>query len=192
VVDHARRLVTGWLSMRENHFGAPRAFSEFFALFLLPPFPLSLFLSSLFNVPCPCLPSSVPCSTSLFLVFRPQSPAAYIYVPCLPSPVPCLTSLFLGFGPLYPVSHLRSLSLVPCPLSHISVPWLPSPVPCITSLLLVFRPQSPAAYIYMFLVSRPLSPVSRLWSLAPVLFTLSHVICPLSPQSPSLSYAGPY
>ncbi len=104
------------------------------------------FLSSLFNVPCPCLPSSVPCITSRFLVYRSQSPAAYIYVPCLPSPVPCLTSLFLGSGPLYPVSrdlspvsHLCSLasvlctlSHVICPLSHISVPWLRSSVPCLT------------------------------------------------------------
>jgi hypothetical protein len=65
------------------------------------------------------------------------------------------------------VSHLCSLSSVPCPLSYISIHCLPSSVPCLTSL---------------FLVPCPLSPVSHLCSLSPVLCPLSHISVPCRPS----------
>jgi hypothetical protein len=73
--------------------------------------------------------------------------------------------------PLSPFHPFRcplflSLSNVLCPLSHFFVLCLPSYVPCLMSLFLIFR---------------PLSPVSQLCSLSPVFCTLSHVICFLSP-----------
>jgi hypothetical protein len=84
---------------------------------------LSPVLCSMFHFSVPCLPSSVPCLTSLFLVF--------------PLIVPCLTSLFLVSHPLFPVSRLCSLSPVLCSMSHVSVPCVPTSVPCLTFLFLV-------------------------------------------------------
>jgi hypothetical protein len=76
-------------------------------------------------------------------------------------------------------------------LSHGSAPCLPSSDPCLTSLnVLVSRPLSPVSRICslptvrcpqsLFLVSRPLSLVSRLCSLSPVLCTLP-INCPSVP-----------
>ncbi len=73
-----------------------------------------------------------------------------------------------------PFSYPFFPSCVPC---LTSLPCLPSYVPCLTSLFLI--------------VSRPLSPVSRLCSLSPVLCTQSHLICPLAPILLSLS-PNPY
>jgi hypothetical protein len=132
LAEHAQS--NNWYSsMRDNHFGAPRAFFRVFPLFPLSPIPLSL-LRSLSNVLCPlshvfviCLPSYVP--SSLFLVL---CPLCHVSVPCLPSAVPNLTSLILVPHPLSPVSRLCSLYPILYPLSHGSAPCLPSSVPCLT------------------------------------------------------------
>ncbi len=141
--------------MRENHFGAPRAFSDVFPL--------------------------IPCLTSLFLVSRPLStvscicvslptvrcPQSYVSVPCLPSSVHCLTYLSLAYRPLAPVLRLCSLynvyhvhfqSFSSFPLSPILCPLLPSlsNVHCILSHVFV-----------LYFVSRPFFPVSRLCPLFP-------------------------
>ncbi len=145
-------------------------------LFLVshPLFPVSL-RCSLFPVHCslshvcvPCLPSSVPCLTSLCLVSRPLSPVlcsmSHFSGPCLPSSVPCLTSLFRDSRPLSPilcsVSLLCSLSPVLCSMSHFFVPCLPPSVPNLTS---------------MFLVSRSLPQILSLCSLYPVLLSRQFV-----------------
>ncbi len=108
----------GWLSISENHFGAPK-------VYLLPP--CHPFL-------CPLLLSMyyVLCPLSLFLVSRPRSPflplcslssvhcpLSHVPVPCLPSAVPSLTSQLHVSSPLSPVSPFCSLSPVLCTLSPI-------------------------------------------------------------------------
>jgi hypothetical protein len=67
---------------------------------------------------------------------------------CLPSSVPCLTSLFLASRPLFPVSLLCSLSPVLCSLSHFSVPCFLTFVPCLTSLFLVSHPLFHVSLLY--------------------------------------------
>jgi hypothetical protein len=100
-------------------------------------------------------------------------------IPLSPFPVPCL---------------LSQVSIpIPCSLSHVSVPFLPSSVPCLTSLFLVSRPLSPILmshffvsclppsvpfFTSLFLVSCPLFSVSLLCSLSPVLCSLSHFSVP--------------
>jgi len=113
------------LSIRKNHFGARRAFSEFFlcspVTHSFVPFsrPHSLYLVSrlMSYVSVPCLPSSVTCLTCLFLASCLLSPVLHLLSPFL---CPCLTSLF--WSPvLYTLSH------VICPLSPILLS--PSPKP---------------------------------------------------------------
>jgi len=79
--------------------------------------------------------------------------------------------------------HFQSFSfLTPVPFS---CPYLTSLVPSLTSLYFVSHPMSPVlrplSHCTLLLVSRPLSPVSLLCSLSPVLCTLSLGMCSLSP-----------
>ncbi len=133
--EHARKLVTRWLSMRENwllfdwyahklvtsklytwenNFCAQRAFSEFFLSSSCHPF-LCPLLPSLSNFLCPLFFCSL--SPSL-------GPLSYVSVPCLLSYVPCLMALLLVFRPLSPLSRLCSLSPDLCTLS-INCPSVP-------------------------------------------------------------------
>jgi hypothetical protein len=77
--------------MHENHLGALRAFSEFFLW--------------------PLLQSKVPSFTSLYFDSHPICTLSYISVPCLPSSVPYLTRLFLAYRPLSPIMSLFLVSL---------------------------------------------------------------------------------
>jgi hypothetical protein len=141
--------------MRENHFGAPHAFSEFFLSSPCHPFLCPLLLS-LSYVLCPlshvfvlCLSSYVPCSLSLVLC-----PLCHVSVPCLPSAVPCLTSLIL-------VPHASS-------------------IPCLTALLLVSRPLYTVSHD-LFLSPIFLSPSPDRYQLSqcPLCVALFHCSCPL-------------
>ncbi len=138
LAEHAQKLVTCWLSIRENHFGATQNFqrSVFCVLFPLSPVPLSpspipclmsLVLYTLSYVSVICLPSAVPsltsacfvsCLTSLFLVSRLKwsVPSPILPVPQCPS-VPLSVALFHCSYPLllcFPSSFPSSLVL--CPL----------------------------------------------------------------------------
>jgi hypothetical protein len=62
LAEHARKLVTHWLRVREKHFGSQCAFSEFYGYLCSLCHP---FLCPLSHILCPCL-------TSLFLVSRSQ------------------------------------------------------------------------------------------------------------------------
>ncbi len=116
LTEHTRKLVTRWLSIHRNLFYW--YWTMFFPLSsVLPsPFPI-LVLCLLFQVSVPCIPSSVPCLTSLFLVSHPLFPV--------------LSSLFLVSHPLFLVWLLCSLFPTLC---------LSSSVPCLTSLFLDFLP----------------------------------------------------
>ncbi len=166
LAEHTRKLFTCYLNIRKNHCGAARAFSEFFLSSPCHPL-LSLLIPSLSNVLWPlshdfvlCLSSYVP-FTSLFLVSRPLSPLSrlcslspvlcplsHVSVPCLPSSVPSLTSLKFVSCPTV------------CPLSYVSVPCLPSSIPSLSYMFLASHPAVPSL-TSLFLLSRPLSPVSR-------------------------------
>jgi hypothetical protein len=113
LAEHARKLVTCWLSIHKNHFGTPHRFSEF---------------SSVPPVTCSSVPFSHPCLTSYVPCPRPMSPVPVLcplspsYAPCLTSlflvsSPPSLKSLFLASFPLPPVLRLGSLSLDLCPKS---------------------------------------------------------------------------
>jgi hypothetical protein len=143
--EHAQKLVTRWLSMRGNwllvgwactkigyllaeqsrkSLRRTTCISKFFLSSSCHPF-FSLLLPSLSNFLCPlshvfvlCLPSYVPCLTSLSL--SPiLCPLSHVSVPCLPSNVPSFKFLFLESQPLCYVLRLCSLSLVFCTLSHV-------------------------------------------------------------------------
>jgi hypothetical protein len=160
LAEHTRKLVTRWLSIcgKFVFIGSEPCFSPVICSPVPFSRPLSNILCLVSQVSVLCLPSSVSCLTSLFLVSRPLFPVSRL-CPCLQSSVPCLTSLF-------PVS--RPLSPILCSMSHFFVPCLPSSVPCLTSL---------------FLVSRPLFHVSRLCSLSPILCSMSHFFVPCLPSS---------
>jgi hypothetical protein len=77
---------------------------------------------------------------------------------------------------LFPLSHVFVLCLpsyVLCPLSYVSVPCLPYSVPYLTHISVPCLPSAVPSLTSLFFVSRPLSPVSLLCSLSPVLCTLS-------------------
>ncbi len=144
---HAKKLFTRWLSICKTSFSA---FSKFFfsspCHSLTPMSPSSVRVS---NVLCPlshvfvlCLPSYVPCLTSLLLVFRPLY---YISVLCLSSAVPSLAPLFLVSHPLSPVSQLCVVSRLLSCLTW-SVPSLPSSF--LRPLALSTVPVSPFLWLY--------------------------------------------
>ncbi len=102
-------------------------------------------------------------------------------------------------------AHFQSFSsLSPVPHSYVpfSRPCLTSFVPPLTSLYFVSRPMSPVLRLcflipvlcltYLFLAYRPLSPVLRLCSLYPI-YPLSHNFAPCLPSSlPCLTWSVPY
>ncbi len=168
--EHAWKLVTRWLSMRENWLLEGWACAKNGLLYgwayakigsLLPEHAKKLLtgwqrkcknsfqrifkifpLFRLSLIPCPLLPS----------LSNVLCPPSHAFVLCLLSYVPCLTSLLL----------------VSRPLAYISVPCLSSAVP------------SPGP---LFLVSHHLSPVSQFCSLSPVFFTCLTLSVPCLPSS---------
>ncbi len=171
--EHARKLVTHWLSTRGNWSLIGWACTEIgysltehtqklvtlayveisFYWYWTMFFPLSSVPLSPFPVPCSMSPVSRVCSLSPILCSL-----SHVSVPCFPSTVPCITSLFLVSHPLFLVLLLYSLFPALC---------LSSSVPCLTTL---------------FLVSHPLFPVS-LCSLFPALSSLSYISVPCIPSS---------
>ncbi len=74
-----------------------------------------------------------------------------------------------------------------CGAPHTFCTCLPSYIPCLTFLFLVSRPLSPVSCTCLLLSYHPLSPVLRLCSLSPVLCPLSQVSVPFLPSAvPSL------
>ncbi len=151
-VEHARKLVTGWLSMRKNwlligwehawklvirwlslreyNFSAPRTFSEFFLCSPSHPF-FCLLLLSLSNVLCPMSHVS-----ALLPVLRPLS---YVSVPCLPSSILCLT----WSVPCLTSSFLRPLT----PITWSTVPFSVALFLCSSSLFLCFPSPDPSSLV---------------------------------------------
>ncbi len=174
LAEHAWKLVTHWLSMRGNWLLFGWAYTEI-------GYSLGQHTQTFVFIgiaPCfsPVIRSPVPFSRPLSNVLCLLS---QVSVPCLPSFVPCFTSLFLVSRPLFRVSLLCSLSPILCSLSHFYVLCFPPFVshPCLTSLFLVsqFRPLfhvSLLCSLSPILCSQshfPLFPVSRLCSLNPIL-----------------------
>jgi hypothetical protein len=139
LAEHARKLVTPWLSICKNHYciGAQHIQSN-----SVPSDPSSVpFYRPISN-------SYVNCITSLFLVSSsPVTPVFRLFLVPLPlSPVSRLCSLppvrcphavsplcsYSCLPSAVPALRLCSLSPVLCRLSHVSVPCLPSSVHCLT------------------------------------------------------------
>ncbi len=151
LAEHARKLVTLWLSISGNWLLVGWAYAEihFYCFIGIEPcfYPV---IHSTVPFSRPLSPVSSVNSHSLFPVSRLCSfyPILYslsnFFVSCLPSSVPFITSLFLVSRPLFPVSLLCSLFPALCSLSHVSVPCIPSTLSCITScsLSLVLCSQS--------------------------------------------------
>ncbi len=104
LAEHAQKLVTLWLSMRTNWLLADWAYakilSEHHMHFQSSSVPHVIFSSVPFYHPCLC---PMPHVSALSHIL---SPLSYVSVPnCLPSSVPCLTSLFLVSRPPYSVSR---------------------------------------------------------------------------------------
>jgi len=133
LAEHAQKLVTCWLSIREIISVQHNILRVPCVLFPLSPVPLSPSPIPCFMSPvlCPlsyvsliCLPSAVPSLTSLFLVCL-LCLLFHISVPCLPSSVPCLkwsvpSPILLS---PYPPSS------VPCLKWSVPSPLLLSPYP---------------------------------------------------------------
>jgi hypothetical protein len=146
--EYARKLVTRWLSMRQNWLLVGWACMKIGYSLAEHARKLVTRQASIrknhFGAP------------HVFSEFFPVPPITRSSVrfsrPSLTSPVWCLC---LFSHPMSPVLCLCCLYPVLCPLSHVSVLCLPSAVPSLTSMLFVSRPLSPVTRD-LSLVSHPL------------------------------------
>ncbi len=148
LAEHAQKLVTCWLSIREiisvQH-NISRGLCSVFCS------PYLLFLCPLLPSPVSCLPSYVPCLTFLGFASRLLSPVLHL-CSFSASFVSCFTSLFLVSRPLFPVSSdpsrlpssfLRTLDPINC---H-SVPLSVALFHCSYPLLLCFLCSFPSSLV---------------------------------------------